>query len=67
MSFGMINVKCRKCEQRLQIVFAPAAPLCEVVEKLKHICDNECPTCGEEPYENWMIESVTLPSEVNEA
>lgn len=67
MDFGKITVKCRKCEQGFQIGFLPTASLCDVLGKLKRICDSDCPTCGEEPYDNWLIKSVTLPSEVNKA
>ena len=34
--------------------------LVEALEKIKKVTDKCCPRCGEEPYENWMLDDVEL-------
>lgn len=41
---------CRKCEHNLYVEEVP-----DFGEKLGKICVMNCPNCGEEGYENWIL------------
>lgn len=47
-----IIVKCRKCGDCLVIYDD------KLLEQLQDLSEKECPTCGEEPYDNWILGDV---------
>ena len=48
---------CRKCEHRLYVPLSITRGSAKsFLKKLSDIADNyDCPECGEEPYENWVL------------
>lgn len=61
-----VVVQCRKCESVFAIPFAVTEDAVNLAERLKGLLDKDCPECGEEPYQNWMLYDVLYGKE-NEA
>lgn len=51
---NQIIFQCRKCYGYL--VVNTDKPL----EDLQDVCEKDCPYCGEEPYQNWILSEVIL-------
>lgn len=47
-----VIVKCRKCETERQIMIPENFTVEDTLTKLSHLEHTDCPTCGEEPYDN---------------
>lgn len=54
-----IVVKCRKCGDCL-VIYAD-----KLIEKLQDLSEKPCPTCGEEPYDNWLLGDVIIQEGVD--
>ena len=64
-NYHHIVFMCKKCESRFDLRVLPETPMRELVCKLKAVSDKECPFCGEEPYENWLLlDVIALPEGV---
>ena len=53
-----IIVKCHKCETERQIMIPENFTVEDTLTKLSHLEHTDCPTCGEEPYDNWYFVGV---------
>ena len=53
--------KCRKCEHRIYVENTD-----DIVRNLRYVSNSDCPNCGEEPDENWvLIGTSNNPSDNN--
>lgn len=57
---------CRKCRSLGVVRIGCEDTLVEALEKIKKVTDKCCPHCGEEPYENWMLDDVELLPEASQ-
>ena len=62
-----ITFRCRKCGHQLIMNVDSHTTVHELAHRLEHISGLDCPNCGEEPYENWVLEGVTIDQQVVEA
>ena len=53
-----IIFQCHKCEHRLIVEVPNDMTTKELLCKLRGLSAYECPNCGEEPYENWILLEV---------
>lgn len=53
-----VIVKCRKCETQRQIMIPDTFSVEDTMKKLSHLKRTDCPTCGEEPYDNWYFVGI---------
>ena len=61
-STGCIVFRCHKCEGTLTMRFAATEDAVNLAKRMKGLIDKDCPFCGEEPYDNWIVYDVILPS-----
>lgn len=56
----MIKFKfmCHKCENEIVLTFAKDNDIALIAEQLHSVTMSDCPFCGEEPYENWILKEV---------
>ena len=66
MKNGKFVYTCRKCQTERKLIIRPGYTAANIMRMLKDITESDCPTCGEEPYMNWMITGVVLPVEKEE-
>lgn len=62
--------KCRKCGHLVRISTKLQSDKADVqlfLLKLSGMLDHDCPNCGEEAYENWLLYDVDLETEPEEA
>lgn len=57
---------CRKCGHQLIMNVGTYTPAMSLVLRLENVSRLDCPNCGEEPYENWFLEGVTIDQQVVE-
>ena len=53
-----ITIVCRKCGGRQGFLFPPTYTHNAIFRKIHMITAADCPYCGEEAYENWILRSV---------
>ena len=51
---------CLKCYHQLTLELKDDATTEDILKKLKKISQLNCPGCGEEPCENWILDKVTI-------
>ena len=53
-----IIFQCRKCMHQLIVEVPDKMTKEELMQKFRKVSNLECPNCGEEPYENWVLLQV---------
>lgn len=53
-----IYFHCRKCEHQVYLGFTHDAQFKNVIEGLQRVSELPCPACGEEAYDNWILDEV---------
>ena len=53
-----IKFKCRKCETERTTLIPDTFTVENILTKLSYLERTDCPTCGEEPYDNWLFVGV---------
>ena len=62
MHLPTIFFTCRKCGHQLYLPIDKLNDTLDtVVNRLAKVSDMNCPSCGEEPYENWFLDRVDIP------
>lgn len=57
---GEIEFTCRKCGHRLILNVGADMTAKDLLKKLREINQTDCPSCGEEPWENWTLSGVAI-------
>lgn len=58
-----ITVKCKKCGH--EVGFRESRPTSTSLKWLTKMCKEDCPECGEEPENNWILSEVKYNYAIN--
>ena len=59
-SLSRVVFKCRKCGHILILEVTEDYTVDKLMHALARISNKDCPNCGEEPYDNWFLETVAF-------
>lgn len=58
-----ISFSCRKCGHILILRIDQDTDADRIMKRIGKVSRKECPACGEEPYENWILYDVQTVKE----
>jgi predicted RNA-binding Zn-ribbon protein involved in translation (DUF1610 family) len=59
-SLHRVVFKCHKCGHILILEVGEDYTVEKLMNALGRISNKDCPNCGEEPYDNWALETVAF-------